>query len=185
MTQPLGPSQPDKTEALSGAKFRVERIRITGNAAIGTEELHLIVAPYTGKEMDLSDLQKVTALITDAYKEKGYTLARAYVPQQEIKDGVVEIAILEGRVGEIIIKGNKHYSTDFIKRGFTRVTKDKAIKHSSLEKCLLLLNENPDLKVTAVSKQAKSPAPPISSSMWRINCRFIWHSITTISAQNS
>ena len=119
MAKPPGPSQPEKTQALSDAKVRVERIRITGNTVIGTEELEPIVAPYAGADMDLSDLQRVADLITDEYRKKGYSIARAYIPQQEIKGGVVEIAILEGRVGEIIVKGNKQYSADFIKRGFT------------------------------------------------------------------
>jgi len=107
--------------------------------------------------MGLSDLEKVSDLITDAYRKKGYTIARAYIPQQEIKEGVVEIAVLEGGVGEIVVKGNNHYSTDFIKRGFTRVIKDRVIKHSSLETSLLLLNEHPDLTVTAILQAGKDP----------------------------
>lgn len=157
MAKPPGPSQPEKRQALSDAKVRVERIRITGNTVIGTEELEPIVAPYAGADMDLSDLQRVADLITDEYRKKGYSIARAYIPQQEIKEGVVEIAVLEGKVGEIVVKGNKQYSTDFIKRGFTTVIKDKAIKHSSLERSLLLLNENPDLKAAAVLQAGKEP----------------------------
>jgi len=99
--------------------------------------------------MDLADLQHIAASVTEAYRQQGYTLASAYVPQQEIKEGVVEIAVLEGRVGSLTITGNKYYSTDFIKRGFTRVLDERVIKNSSLERSLLLLNENPDLKVSA------------------------------------
>lgn len=107
--------------------------------------------------MGLPELQKLADLITDEYRERGYVLARAYIPAQEIKEGVVEIAILEGRVGEIIIKDNKHYSTEFIRRGFTRVREDKVIKLSTLERSLLLLNEYPDLKVTAVLQAGREP----------------------------
>jgi hemolysin activation/secretion protein len=155
--QPAGPSQPDKTVALADTKVRVERIRVTGNTVIGTEELDAIVSPYSGKDMALSDLQKIAELITDAYRKKGYSIARAYIPQQEIKEGVVEIAVLEGRVGEIVVKGNGYYSTEFIRRHFTRVIEDMAIKHSSLETSLLLLNENPDLKATAILQAGKDP----------------------------
>ncbi len=145
----LGSSQSDKT------KVRIEAIRLTGNSMIATEELAAITSPYADKEMGLAELQKVAESITDEYRKRGYILARAYIPEQEIEDGVVEIAILEGRLSEIIIRGNKHYSAGFIRRAFTRVVEDKSIKASSLEKSLLLLNENPDLKGTAVLQAGK------------------------------
>jgi hemolysin activation/secretion protein len=124
---------------------------------IGTAALAPIVDSYAEKDMDLSELQEVADLITAEFKRRGYILARAYIPEQEIKDGIVEIAVLEGRVGEIVVKGNKNYSTDFIKRGFMTVVEERAIKHGSLEKSLLLLNDNPDLKVTAVLQAGKEP----------------------------
>jgi hemolysin activation/secretion protein len=124
---------------------------------IETEELEPFVAPFYGKDLGLAELQQAADSITDVYRQKGYNLARAYIPRQEIKDGVVEITVLEGKLGQIIIEGNKNYSTDFIHRGFTRVIEDKAINQRSLEKSLLLLNENPDLKVTAVLETGKEP----------------------------
>jgi len=120
-------------------------------------ELGSIVAPYVGKEMDLTELEKVADVVTAEFRDRGYSLARAYIPAQEIKDGIVEIAVLEGRAGEIIVKGNKNYSGEFIKRGFTPVVRDGAVKQRSLEKSLLVLNEYPDLKATAVLEAGKEP----------------------------
>jgi len=136
-------------------KVRINAIRITGHSVFRTEELESIVVPYLDRDLSLEELQEVADSITEAYRRKGYSLARAYVPPQEIKEGVVEIAVLEGKVGQIIIQGNKNYSADFIRRGFARVTQDKAINQGSLEKSLLLLNENPDLKATAVLEAGK------------------------------
>ena len=105
--------------------------------------------------MDLPELEKVADVVTAAFRERGYSLVRAYIPAQEIKDGIVEIAVSEGRVGEIIVRGNKNYSSEFIKKGFTTVVRDGAIKQSSLEKSLLVLNEYPDLKAAAVLEAGK------------------------------
>jgi hemolysin activation/secretion protein len=138
-------------------KVRIKAIRITGHSVFRTVELESIVVPYLERDLSLAELQEVADSITEAYRRKGYSLARAYVPHQEIKEGVVEIAVLEGKVGQIIIQGNKNYSADFIRRGFARVTQDKAINQGSLEKSLLLLNENPDLKVTALLEAGKEP----------------------------
>ena len=103
------------------SKVLIKTVRITGNIVIGTAELEPIIQSYVGKELDLSELEKIAQTITEEYQRRGYTLARAYVPEQEINNGVVEIAVLEGRVGQIDVTGNKSYSTEFIRKGFSGV----------------------------------------------------------------
>jgi hemolysin activation/secretion protein len=138
-------------------KVLVKAYKLTGANVINSAELESIVAPYVGREMDLTELEKVADVVTTAFRDNGYGLARAYIPVQEIKDGIIEIKVLEGKAGEIIVKGNKNYSSEFIKRGLTAVVRDGAIKQSSLEKSLLVLNEYPDLKATAVLEAGQEP----------------------------
>jgi hemolysin activation/secretion protein len=139
------------------AKVRIRSVKVTGNHVISTEELKPVLQPYAEKELDFSELEKIAGDITEEYRKRGYTLARAYIPAQDIEDGVVEVTVLEGKVGAIFIKGNESYSTDFIKRGFNPVVEEGAIRHSSLEKSLLLLNEYPDLKLTAALEAGEQP----------------------------
>jgi hemolysin activation/secretion protein len=140
---------------LPTTRVLVKAYKITGTSIIDGAELESLVAPHVGRDMELAELEKVAELVTAEFKERGYNLARAYIPVQEIKDGIVEIAVLEGKLGEIIVKGNKNYSSEFVKRGFTAVVRDGAVKQSSLEKSLLVLNEYPDLKATAVLEAGK------------------------------
>jgi len=145
---------------LTESKIKVRKIKITGNTVISTEELVHIVDPVEGKELDLAELQQVADAITAAFRARGYGFTRAYVPAQEVKDGLVEIAVLESRVGEIVVNGNKNYSTEFIKKGFAPLVRDGAVKQSSLEKSLLVLNDYPDLKATATLEAGKQPGTP-------------------------
>ncbi|MGB7947164.1 MAG: POTRA domain-containing protein, partial [Candidatus Binatia bacterium] len=145
--QDLQPQVPEEgRRPLAESKIRVRKIKITGNTVIRTEELADILDPVAGKELDLAELQQVADAITAEFRARGYSFTRAYIPAQEVKDGLVEISVLESRVGEIVVKGNKNYSTEFIKKGFTPVVRDGAVKQRSLEKSLLVLNEYPDLK---------------------------------------
>ena len=153
----LLPQQAIAQAVRPNGKVLIKAIRITGNSAITDEELKPVVAPYVGKEMNLADLRKVANLITEEYRSRGYTLARAFVPRQEIREGVVEIRVLEGTVGKIIVEGNENYPTEFIEGAFARVVRDRAIKQRSLEKSLLLLNEYPDLKAGAVLRAGREP----------------------------
>jgi hemolysin activation/secretion protein len=134
----------------------VKGFSFSGNTVISRNELEIVTQPYVGQSLDLSALEQVASLITDLYQRKGYTLATAYIPQQDIRFGIVEVAVLEGRLGEITVSGNRHYSTDFIRGSFAQAMEEHVIRNLSLERALLLLNDYPDLKVSALLEPGTS-----------------------------
>jgi hemolysin activation/secretion protein len=138
--------------------FLVKKITITGNQVLKTGDLTPIVQSYEGKHMTLTDLQKVAGLITEEYQKRGFVIAKAYVPEQEITDGIVRIGILEGAVGEVRVEGShKYYSTQFIKKHFDPIMKEKALNQNTLERALLVLNEYPKLNVQATLQAGRDP----------------------------
>jgi hemolysin activation/secretion protein len=130
-------------------KIHVLGFEITGNTAISTQDLQAILAFYVGESLTLPELQEAVDALTDEYRRRGYTLAKAYLPAQEIRGGIVGITVLEGRIGELRVTGNEHYSDRFIRKHFSTVSTGGVIRHSSLEQSLLLLNEYPNLNVSA------------------------------------
>jgi hemolysin activation/secretion protein len=142
------PSQAEPTAPVDN--LLVKGFSFSGNTVVFQAELETITQPYVGRSLTLPELEEVAARVTDLYRQKGYTLVSTYVPQLQIRFGVVTIAILEGRVGEISVTGNQHYSTNFIRRSFAQAMEENVIRKVALERALLLLNEYPDLKVSAV-----------------------------------
>src|SRR5579859_8024926 len=65
--------------------------------------------------LTIGQLQGIADNITKYYHDKGYFLARAVIPAQEIKDGVVNIRVLEGRLEKVQTSGNKMYSDAVLK----------------------------------------------------------------------
>jgi hemolysin activation/secretion protein len=141
----------------ASARVLVQRFNFTGNYAVATSDLNSIAAPFVGKELNLTEIQAIAARITEEYRSRGYALAKAYIPQQEITAGAIEIAVLEGQLGTIEVRGNNFYSADFIRRHFTIVVEEEAIKRSSLEKALLILNDHRDIKATMTLRPGKEP----------------------------
>jgi len=93
-----------------GPAFKVNKIELVGNNSIfSTQLLHLYAKPFEGRVLHLKDLQDLALLITAHYQRAGYMTSRAFVPPQEIQNGKVIIRILEGRVGDIKIKGNQWF----------------------------------------------------------------------------
>lgn len=126
----LGLSSPPLAEPTDPIdRVLVKGFSFSGNTVISQLDLEAVTQSYIGRSLTLPDLEEVAATVTDLYRRKGYTLATAYVPQQEIRFGVVSITILEGRVGDIVVTGNKHYSTEFIRRSFAQAMEDNVVRN--------------------------------------------------------
>ena len=149
---PLAPEssrQPTQAAIVKGFLFK-------SNTVVSKEQLESITEPYIGQPLELLLLESAAQAVTDYYRKKGYTLALAYVPQQDVKFGVVELAVLEGRIGDITVSGNKYYSSSFIKGHFAQAMEENVARNESLERGLLLLNEYPGLKTSATLEPGKS-----------------------------
>ena len=67
----------------------VKGFLFTGNTVVSKEALESVTTPYIGQTLSLPVLESAAQAVTDYYRKKGYTLALAYVPQQDVKFGVV------------------------------------------------------------------------------------------------
>ena len=154
-TEPESPA-PSKQSTTAPAPAVIKGFVFSGNTVIGNEQLQTVTQPFVGEVLDLPVLEKAAQSVTDYYRKQGYTLALAYVPQQQIELGVVTLALLEGRIGDVTVNGNRHYSTAFIKRHFAQAEAEPVARNESLERGLLLLNEYPSLKASATLEAGKS-----------------------------
>lgn len=132
----------------------VAEIKIQGNCCLSEKALQELLRCYTGKEITISEIYQACSDIQQAYACKGYFLARAYPPEQDIENGVLTLEVLEGCLGEIIVEGNCYYKQCFIRSYFTRF-QNCAINYDKFIEALLLVNEHMDLTVGAVFKKGE------------------------------
>ncbi len=128
-------------DAGAGPSFLVRKIVIEGNTLFDDETLGPIVDIGEGLEVTLGVLTLMVHEITAYYAQEGYILARAFIPEQEIKDGVVRIRVLEGRVGEVQVMGNERFNTEDILDRMKPVQEEPIFNKNTLEKTLLQLND--------------------------------------------
>ncbi len=140
-----------------GVSFRLSRLRFEGCRVFSEEELQEVVGGFVGQTIEVSGLKEITDLVTRFYKESGYFLSRAYVPPQSIKEGEVLIKVREGRLGEIIIKGNKRYSRQLLRNTLKVIRGEGAVRTADVERGLLLLTDMPGLTVKATFKPGERP----------------------------
>ena len=136
----------------AGPKFIVKKFKVTGNTLIDDATLAPILEVGDGLEVTLGILHLIAQEINSEYAMRGYVLTRAYVPEQEIENGIVTIQVVEGKLGKIEVSGNEKFKQEEIQARLQPLLGDPALKESTLEKYLLGLNAVQGLKVKAVMK---------------------------------
>lgn len=94
----------------------------------------------------LGMIEIVADTITRYYRERGFILAKAYIPKQRVRDGVVTLTVLLGQLGEVDVTNNKRYSERMLKRVFDDSLK-KPVINQDIEESIYLLNDLPGLSV--------------------------------------
>lgn len=127
--------------AVAKIKFPVQEVRIVGNTVFHRNELTALVKKYAKPDQTLAGLEAAAANITDFYRKRGYFVARAYLPAQEIKNGVVEIIVLEGRYGEITLNNNSRTQDAVLNNHIAKSQLGDIIDVRRLEHALLLIGD--------------------------------------------
>ncbi len=150
-------AQPEKPGSIpNGKSFLVKGFKFEGNSVIKTFALMRLVSKFENKNLYLKDIYKITDIISDYYHKQGYFLAKAYLPPQQVKNGIVIIKIIEGHLEKIKVEGEKFYKPGFIRDNINATNKG-VIRYSALLKSLYLLNEYHDLSVRALLVKGSEP----------------------------
>ncbi len=133
----------------------VTQFRITG-ARVFTDSELLALLDGLPRELSLADLQGIADRITQHYRKSGYPLARAYIPAQAIENGVVEIRVLEGRLGRLVVDNRSLLADQPVAKHLSGLREGETIEATRLERTLLLLDELPGVEVRSTLKPGAS-----------------------------
>ncbi len=94
----------------------------------------------------VEQLDSIALSVTEYYREQGFILATAFVPEQEVTDGVIRLNVLEGRLGDVGVANNEIFSPETISAAFngeigTPVTDER------IEGALRRINDLPGVRV--------------------------------------
>ena len=62
-----------------------------------------IAAAYNGRCLGVREMEQILADITKSYIDRGYVTTRAYLPTQNMTAGRLDVLVIEGRVGSIVL----------------------------------------------------------------------------------
>lgn len=92
--EPVAPSPPQA----QGPCFDIQRIRLQGVHLISEVRQRELLKPFEHQCLDSGRLNDLLKAITQHYIDRGYVTSRAYLPQQDLADGELDVIVVEGRL---------------------------------------------------------------------------------------
>src|SRR5690625_5730289 len=98
-------------ELASISDLIVEIEKDTGDRHVGHMEVQRLVFHIREQRrqrgVTLGMIETVADPITQYYRERGFILAKAYIPKQEVRDGVGTLTVLLRNLGEVNVHNNR------------------------------------------------------------------------------
>ena len=134
-------------------KVFVKEFNFEGNKKYPTSEFLKLVDNKINKELNYADLRNILQDVSFYYRSKGY-LATAFLPEQDITDGKVQIFIVEGRIGKVEIKADAkkqlNISRERISRFiFNKIKANEILNIVQLDRNIRNLNNTPGINAIA------------------------------------
>ena len=148
---PVAPAAPASTMVEPGGPtVTLQGFDLSGNTVFSTEVLEAQVADYLHRPVTLADIYKLADVLTDYYQSRGYSIARASVPQQKLDNGILHIQILEGAIGQLSVEGNTRTRSGVILGQSAALAPGQVYTDRAMDRAVLLVNDLPGVQAQAV-----------------------------------
>lgn len=139
------PPQAERERLASGLRVLVSGWRVVGSTVFTDADFARVLAPFTGREIGSEELVAARDAVTRLYVDNGYVSSGAVLPDQAVAAGVVELQVVEGRLGEVSVRG-----TRWLRRGWliarAKRGASEPLNVTDLERELELLQQAPQIR---------------------------------------
>ena len=144
-----------------GEKILIKEFRFDGEIkAFTKEELRKVIQDLYNKELTFNEIQTAALRIKNFYNQKGYFLANAVIPKQEVKNGIVIIFVTEGKLDSknpYIIKKTSLRLKEDIPKQYLNQSMNGEVTQQGLERGLLNFNDTPGVAGTITLEPGDEP----------------------------
>ncbi|BFU91927.1 MAG: hypothetical protein NTAFB01_31140 [Nitrospira sp.] len=139
------PPEGDVQKELGQVRVFVKTIQVIGNTVFPDSDIKAVTTPYENRIVTTEDLERLRLALTLLYINNGYITSGAVIPDQDVRDGVIQIQIIEGTLSRIDVEG-----TNWFRRGYVSdrlmLGAGPPLKIEPLQERLQLLQRDPRLE---------------------------------------
>nr|WP_095093543.1 ShlB/FhaC/HecB family hemolysin secretion/activation protein [Pseudomonas sp. Irchel 3A5] len=89
------------SNAEEGRCFTIQRIELKGADSLSAADREHLIGSYLGQCLGVAQLNELLKVITNHYIDKGLVTTRAYLPQQDLSKGDLQVLVVEGHLEKL------------------------------------------------------------------------------------
>lgn len=140
----------------ASATFAIKGFTIKGEIPIGQAQAQAVLAPFVRADATIDTLQKATAALEAALRDRGYGLHRVALPAQSVGD-TVTLEIVKFTIGRVTIAGASTLTAANIRQSLPELQEGGTPNFKRLAVQTTIANENPGKQVTVSLKESDEP----------------------------
>lgn len=138
-------------------RFDILEYQIEGNTVLSNIAIERAVYPHLGERRTIADVRQAVTALEQAYRDQGYLTVFVDIPEQDVQNGIVRLAVTEGRVDRLKVSGARYYSLGRIKSKTPDLAEGAVPYFPNVEQQVASVNRTPDRRVTPVLRPARVP----------------------------
>ncbi len=130
----------------------VRGIELDGPALGAEAQAREILSAYEGRALTLGEIYEAAEKITTLYRGRGFLVAKAYVPAQDARGGVLRFKLVPGRYGAIALDNKSLVRDDYLQGVIDQaLSGSPIIQKDPLERAMLLISDLPGAAMPRVA----------------------------------
>jgi len=146
-----------ESAARAARPFFIQEYRVEGVQAVGRAEIEDAVYPFLGPGRTVDDVERARAAVEKVYRDRGYQTVVVQIPEQTAAGGVVRLAVTEGKVRRLRVRGARYFSPARIKAGAPSLAEGRVPDFNAIPADMVALNQLADRRVTPSLRPAPTP----------------------------
>ncbi|MCB1089217.1 MAG: ShlB/FhaC/HecB family hemolysin secretion/activation protein, partial [Verrucomicrobiae bacterium] len=122
---------------------------IVNDGVILPPKVAAVFESYLNQPMSLASLNQMVREAIVAYRKSDLPVVDVLVPEQEVTKGTLQLVVIEGRLGDVIVENNLYTSTRYLQDQIS-LERGEVLKESTLMEDLAWLNKNPFRRVDLI-----------------------------------
>lgn len=132
---------------LGGQQVLLQAVTVSGNKLFDAATLSGAVGEVKGKSFDLAGLRGLADKVANYYWIHGYPFTRTFIPPQDLKNGELQIQVLEGHYGKVVAESSDPWLSQGAQKFLAALQTGDAIESTELERAMLILGNQPGIKI--------------------------------------
>ena len=153
--QPANPP-PGNSAKAAEPTFRVTSYKIEGNTVLPPEKFDFLTN-YTGLAVSVARLREGLGELQLLYRNLGFATVSVTLPQQRLTNGIVRVAVIEGKLARVSVTGNHYFSSNNIRRALPSLATNVLLNSKWLQPEMDRANQNPDRQIYPVVSPDEEP----------------------------